>query len=119
MKRIPLFDASAPVACTITEAEVPERLELIERIRTNLDRLDRTEAGMVLHFPARSDIEADLRKFAVDEKRCCEFWGFEVVQESDGLAFRWEAPPDAAGLVDRLASFLTGSEPASSLRGLL
>ena len=118
MKQIPLYDATAPIACTITTAEIPERIELIERMRANLTGLERTAHGMVLHFPARPDIEADLRQFAIDEKRCCQFWGFDVLTE-DGLALRWDAPPTANDIVDQLEAFLRGDEPASALAGLL
>ena len=34
--------------------------------------------GLLLHFPKSPDIDADLRGFTVDEKRCCTFWGFDV-----------------------------------------
>lgn len=118
MKRILLYDDTAPIACTISSDEIPGRVEIIERMRTNLDRLERTEHGLLLHFPARSDIEADLRRFAVDEKRCCEFWGFDIIT-NDGLALRWDGPPAATEIVQRLEEFFKGDEPALDLAGIL
>jgi hypothetical protein len=118
MKLIPLYDETAPIACTISEEEIPGRIELVERMRSNLERLERTDLGMLLHFAIRPDIEADLRRFAVDEKRCCEFWGFDVFSDGD-LTLRWDAPPSASELVDRLEEFFMGNEPASALAGLL
>ena len=118
MKLIPIYDETAPIACTISDDEIPARIELVERMRSNLNHLERTEHGMLLHFPVRSDIETDLRRFAVDEKRCCEFWGFDVLT-ADGLSLRWDAPPSATALIDRLDAFLRGDEPASELAGLL
>jgi hypothetical protein len=118
MKLIPLYDDTAPVACTITSDEIPGRVEIIERMRTNLERLERTEHGLLLHFPVRADIEADLRRFAVDEKRCCEFWGFDIAT-SGGLALRWDGPPTAAEILDRLQAFFNGDKPALDLAGLL
>ncbi|HUP85295.1 MAG TPA: hypothetical protein VM143_06480 [Acidimicrobiales bacterium] len=118
MKLIPIDDDTAPIACTITTDEIPARVELIERMRANLDRLDRTEHGLLLHFPVQDDIEADLERFAIDEKRCCEFWGFEVLL-GDDLTLRWDAPPTAAALIDRLEAFFRGDEPALDLAGLL
>ena len=115
---IPIYDATAPIACTITAAEIPERIELIDRLRTTLTSLERTERGMLLHFPAGSGIEADLRRFAVDEKRCCQFWGFEVLA-GDDLTLRWDAPPSAGDLVDQLEAFFRGDAPASALAALL
>lgn len=118
MKRIPIYDASAPVACTISDAEIPGRIELVERMRSNLDRIDRTEHGLLLHFPARPDVAADLQQFAVDEKRCCQFWGFEIVT-GDDLALRWDGPPAAGEILDRLDTFFRGDEPLADLAGLL
>ncbi len=118
MKQIPVYDATAPIACTIDASEIPQRLDLVERMRTNLTSLERTDHGMVLHFPIRDDIEADLHQFAVDEKRCCQFWGFEVLTGED-LALRWDAPPTANDIVDQLETFFRGDEPASTLASLL
>ena len=87
-------------------------------MRTNLDFIERTECGLLLHFPARDDIAADLRRFAIDEKRCCEFWGFEI-SASDELTLQWEGPPDAAEIVDRLHAFFQGDEAGVDLAGLL
>jgi len=80
VKTTPLHDATAPVACTLSSEEVPDRLETFECIRTALQRLERTEAGLTL---------------------------------------QWDAPPTAAGLVDQLQSFFTGTEPARLVPGLL
>ena len=87
-------------------------------MRTNLASIERTDHGMLLHFPLRPDIEADLHRFAVDEKRCCQFWGFEVLT-GDDLALCWDAPPTANDIVDQLEAFFRGEEPASALAGLL
>lgn len=87
-------------------------------MRTTLTSLERTEHGLLLHFPFCSDVEAELRRFAADEKRCCQFWGFEVLS-GDDLTLRWDAPPSAGDLVDELEAFFRGDAPASALAGLL
>ena len=120
MKRIPLYDAAAPIACTIAADEIPGRIELLERMRDNLVRFDRTEHGLLLHYPERDDIAADLRRFAVDEKRCCAFWGFDVEHDGDDLRLRWDGPPTAAAIVDRIAAFFAGEGQLDlDLAGLL
>jgi hypothetical protein len=119
VKSIPLYDETKPISCTIDRGEVSTRVELIERMRLNLDRIERGEHGMILRFPNRADIEADLERFAVDEKRCCEFWGFAVEVQADELTLRWDAPPDASDLVDRFLAYFTGDEPLTDLAGLL
>lgn len=116
---IPLYDASADLACTITDGEIPERVATIERLRTALRRLERTPHGMVLHLPPADDVEDDVRRFAVDEKRCCRFWGFEVTRTPDEVVLRWDAPPTADELVDALVRYFTSDEPLGDLRGLL
>lgn len=119
MKRIPIYDDTAPIACTITTDEIPGRVELIERMRTNLRQLERTEHGLLLHFPPRPDVEADLRRFVVDEKRCCEFWGFDIVAGEPGITLRWDGPPSASEIIARLAAFFEGDEPGLDLAGVL
>jgi hypothetical protein len=118
-RRLPLYDATAPIACTITTDEVAGRVESLERMRTHLTELERIEHGLVLHFPPRPDLEADLRRFAVDEQRCCAFWGFEVSTTPDDLALRWDGPPAAADVLARLEAFLVGDDPGLDLGGLL
>ena len=119
LRSIPIYDATAPITCTIGSDEIPARIELVERMRANLERIDRTDHGLLLHFAVRADIDADVRRFAVDEKRCCQFWGFAVDTEDDQLTLRWDAPPEADELVDRLLAYFEGDEPLTSITGLL
>lgn len=107
------------IACTIEEAEVPERIVLIERMRGAMTTLVRTPNGLLINFTPEPSVEADVRRFALDEKRCCQFWGFEVAADPETLMLRWEGPPDAQSMLDRLADFLQGVDPASTLSALL
>lgn len=117
-RRLPLYDEAAPIACTIRPEEVAERLAVIERMRADHERSERTAHGLLLHFPPREEVETYLGRFAVDEKRCCAFWGFAVEHEG-GLALRWDGPPAATDLVDRLEAFFAGDGPLTLLDGLL
>ena len=116
---IPIYDDTVPVACTITQAEIPERVELLERMRIALSTIERTPTGLVLHFPADAAVRSDLATFVVDEKRCCEFWGFDILDGDDAVALRWDGPPAADELIGRLEKYFTGDEPISLLEGLL
>jgi hypothetical protein len=116
---MPLYDAAAPITCTIESDEIPERLAVLERLRTNLIRLDEGEHGLLLHFSARPDIADDLRRFAIDENRCCQFWGFDVGDTDGELTLRWDAPPDARDLLARIAVVLQNDEPVTAIAGLL
>jgi len=119
MRLIPIYDETAPIACTLTDAEKPERIAQVERMRANLGRLERTEHGIRLHFPRRDDVEADVRQFAVDEQRCCQFWGFEVHSDAHSVALRWDGPPAAAELIDRIVDYFEGDAPLTEISGLL
>lgn len=119
MRSIPIYDETAPIACTIGEHEIGDRIELVERLRTNLSGIDRTDTGLLLRFPARPDIDRDVRRFAVDEKACCRFWGFAIDTDRTGLTLRWDAPPAADELVDRLLSYFRGDQPLTAISGLL
>ncbi len=119
MEPIPIYDATEPVACTIGGDDVAERIELIERMRDALERVERTAHGMLLHFPNRADVDADVRRFAVDEKQCCRFWGFAVVVDGDHLTLRWDGPPAADDVLDQLVAYFEGDEPLTGISGLL
>jgi hypothetical protein len=118
MRTIPLYDATAPITCSATSDEIAVRIEQIDRMRSNLDRIERTEHGMLLHFPNRRDIEADLRKFTSEENACCQFWGFDITTHSDELILRWDAPRTLDDCITRLLTFFEGDEPVAA-EGLL
>ena len=119
VKSIPIYDATVPISCTLDRSEVAARIDLIERLRGNLIGLERTEHGMLLHFPLRTDVADDLRRFTVDEKQCCAFWGFDVTEDDRQIALRWDAPPAAADLVIQLVAYFEGDLPISEISGLL
>jgi hypothetical protein len=97
---------------------VQERRELLGWLRANLSVVDRTEHGMLLHFPAGDDVDEQLRHFAQVEKQCCAFWGFAVQRDPATTTLRWDAPPAAGDLVERLLAYLRG-DPGADLNGLL
>src|SRR5690349_90997 len=93
---------SAPVMCTIDDGEIPDRIALLERMRASLDDIERTPTGLFLLFPDNVEIRADLATFTVDEKQCCQFWDFAIVDLPHGVGLRWDAPADADPLIDEL-----------------
>ncbi len=119
MNPTPIYDATAPIACTASSEEIPARIEQVERMRTSLDRLERTPDGLLLYFPNRPDIEAELRTFTVDEKRCCSFWGFDIDTRADRLTLRWDGPPEVEDFFEQLVGFFEGDEPLTAISGLV
>ena len=115
---IPIYDATAPIVCTLTSGEVQERRALLERLRTVLEGIDRTEHGLLLQVPAEAGVDAELRHFVQVEKQCCQFWGFDVQQAPATVTLRWDAPPAAAGLVAQLLAWFQGDDSIDPI-GLL
>ena len=68
---------------------------------------------------ATAGVEPDVRRFAVEEQRCCTFWVFAVDAGSSGVTLRWEGPSTAADLLDHLHRSLLGDAPIGDLTGLL
>ena len=116
---IPIYDDGVPIACTISDAEIPERVELVGRLRTAMTGIERTPTGLLLRFPDNTGVRADLATFTVDEKRCCQFWGFDIIDQADAVVLRWDGPPALDDLVDRLETFFRTDAPISTLHGLL
>ena len=113
------IDDSQPLACSIGASEVPGRIELLERMRRATRAVERTEHGILLRFPSHPEVEADVRRFAVDEKRCCGFWGFAVDVTGDEVTLRWDAPAKAGHLVDELRAYFAGERDLPDIRELL
>lgn len=107
-----------PISCTIGSDEISERIDLVERMRANLSQVERTDHGLRLRFPSRADVEVDLRRFAIDEERCCRFWRFAVDTTDGVLTLRWDGPPAAGDLLDQLHAYFEGDAPLTLISGL-
>ena len=116
---LPLHDASVPVVCTIADDDKADRIELIVRLRAALTSLERTDTGLLLQLERSSSIDDDVRRFARDEKRCCRFWGFAVVEGDEEVVLRWDGPPGAAALLDTIEGVLRTDAPIDAISGLL
>ena len=115
---LPLHDDAAPIVCTIGDDEKADRVAIIERMRETATSIERTETGLLLQFPRDDAIRADRDRFAVDERRCCQFWGFAVVDGADDLALRWDGPATAGQLLDTIERVLRSDAPVT-MEGLL
>jgi hypothetical protein len=73
----------------------------------------------VLRFEPTDANEADIRRFAIDEKRCCQFWGFDVTTGDHEHVLLWDGPAASNQLLDRLHSYFTGDQPVPGASGLL
>ncbi len=118
MTRIPV-DVTAPIACTASGDEIPVRIDQVEHLRDRLRSVDRTPDGLLLHFDPDAALEEHLERFVVDEKGCCQFWGFEIRDSADELTLRWDGPPDVQTFLDELLRYFQSDEPLTALSGLL
>lgn len=116
---LPLHDESQPIVCTIGDDEKAERIAMIERLRDASTAVERTATGLLLVLPRTDAVDADARRFVIDEKRCCQFWEFAIVDGEDELVLRWDGPPSASALLDTIERVLRSDEPVSSIEALL
>lgn len=119
MAQLPIYNDAAPIECTIGDDERTARLELLERLRTAVKAVDRTDHGLLLRFPARDDVDADIRRFAADEQRCCRFWGFAIDATATDVTLRWDGPPATGELLDQLLGYFRSDQPITAVTGLL
>lgn len=99
MKRLPLYDQVADIACTLEETDKPARRTLVNVLRAQVTTVERVENGILLRYPAAA--KSLFAEFATLESGCCAFFGFDVHAEQ----MRWEAPPTASELMDALYRF--------------
>ena len=96
-----------PIACSLEQAELPGRAELLATLGESLEAVDAEGRQARLRFPAR--VEADLRDFIASESSCCPFFGFELIQAGELLELRVGAPEDGEWAVRGLvAGFVAG-----------
>ena len=116
---IPIDDDTVPIACTASAEEIPLRMEHVERLRCDLEQIERTPHGLLLTFPHRDDIASELERFTVDEKGCCQFWGFEIQRDDEHPRLRWEGPPSVEDFFGQLLEHFAGDRPIAELPALL
>ena len=119
MTRIPIHDDGVPIVCTASSDELSARIATMERMRSQLRSIERTDHGLRLTFPAEVAVDAEVQQFTVDEKGCCQFWGFEIERAADELTLGWHGPPAVDAFFDELLAFFQSDEPLTAFSGLL
>jgi hypothetical protein len=119
MNPTPIYDDTAEITCTATRGEIPARIEQLEHVRDDLRRIERTPHGLLLHFADRPDVDAELRRFVIDEKGCCQFWGFAVETHQGDLTLRWDGPSTVDDFMERLFAWFQSDEPLTADSGLV
>ena len=105
--------------CTLNYQDLDERVHLLNTMRTGLTDIERSPNGLILSFPPDAKITADVHRFAADEKRCCQFWGFAVTATPAQTTLRWDGPPHASDILDQVHRYLEGDDSVDAFAGLL
>jgi hypothetical protein len=96
-------DPTAEVACTLPVREVGKRLNALEDLVS--DRLeDVSRSGDRLRIRIRRDgdpeLEAQVSAWAIEEKGCCSFLGFEIASDPDAVTLDIIAPEGASATLE-------------------
>jgi hypothetical protein len=94
-----------PIACTLTGAELPERLAEIAGVgRDGLVSVERHDASAVLRFRAEPALRERLAAVVEAESRCCSFLDLRLADEPGATVLNLAAPAGGEavlhGLVD-------------------
>jgi hypothetical protein len=101
-----------PIACTLTEAEMPARRAEMAAIARDLVSADVHEAHAVLRFGPTAATRERVAAFVAAESRCCAFLRMELRDDPDALTLTIDGPPDAGPVVGELVAALTSAAPA-------
>jgi hypothetical protein len=94
-----------PIACSLTAAELPERLAEIGAIgREGLLGADIDGAVALLRFRGGGDTRARLERIVAAEAQCCAFLAMGLRDDRDAIELRIEAPPGAEPVVRELVA---------------
>lgn len=73
----------APIACTLTESELPERHRtILDSVRGAALEVMSVPLGYAYHFEPTSDVLAQLTSLIDLERQCCPFLTFKIIIEA-------------------------------------
>jgi hypothetical protein len=94
----------APIACSLTPEEMPERVAEIEALgRDALLGSAPGERSFAFRFRPDPDTLARVEAFVAAESQCCAFLGFEIAREDDATILTMTAPPGGEQVLRELA----------------
>ena len=93
-----------PLACTLTAAQMPERLAEIRAIGADALLSSETSASRsaLLRFRASSATRARLRALIAAEAECCAFLSFALADEADAVLLTISAPEGGEPIMQEL-----------------
>jgi MerR family copper efflux transcriptional regulator len=96
--RGPTSTDDPPIACSLSAADVPGRIEDWHRLLTWAERREALDGGVRVVLRGGAPI-GELAELALAEQGCCTFFSFSLTTDARGVALEVRAPDDAADLV--------------------
>jgi hypothetical protein len=99
-------------ACTLTEAQRPDRLAEMGVLGSRVLTADVARWRAVVRFRPDDDTRARVGAFVAAENVCCAFLRMALSDEPDALALTIDGPEGAEPIVQELVAMLAPREPA-------
>ena len=100
------MSTSPPIACTLTEAEMPARRAEMAAIAQDLLSTDVDAARGVLRLRPGAQTRERVAAFVAAESRCCAFLCMELHDEPEALTLTIDGPPGAEPVIAELVDVL-------------
>lgn len=105
------MDTDAPIACSLSSDELPERLAELEAL--GREALLSVSSNGALRFRADAATRERLEAVIAAESRCCSFLSFDLNERKGELVLTIGAPEGAEPLAfDLVNAFAAGKEAA-------
>lgn len=102
--------AEAPIACSLSAAELPERLAQIADLgRAALVDVHVDSSRAVLRFAAGAEVRGRVRAIVAGESQCCAFLTLRVTDEPDAVVLIIDAPAGAEGALEQFVAAFRGT----------
>ncbi|NCT84106.1 MAG: hypothetical protein GXC94_13225 [Comamonadaceae bacterium] len=85
--------ADTPIACTLSTAELPERLAWIRLVTAQSLKAHRLD-GTTLHLTYAREARAELERIIAGERQCCSFLRFDLQDTPGAVELTIHAPGD-------------------------
>lgn len=94
-----------PIACTLSESALRQRLEQIATLGADaLIAHEEANGTHTLRFRRDQETRRQLRQIVEAESRCCPFLDFQIGERPDELLLTIDAPIEVQAFADELAS---------------
>jgi hypothetical protein len=97
-----------PMACTLTEAEMPARRSEIAAIARDLVSAEAQATHAVLRFRAAAGTRERVAHFVAAESRCCAFLRMQLRDGPDAVTLTIDGPAGSEPVVGEFVSAMRG-----------